>query len=362
MDMQALFLLGLILSEVSATPADGRDSAFRRFNALPVAGYSTETGLQVGGLGILYFKPEDSGDRGSEIDVAAMATTRGQKCLVVAPTLSTGANGLVYRSAWKILDWPAKYWGGGNHPVAQDVALRMDMWTATGELEASLRRISPLPQALRDNLRPSLLYDLERNRTDLDSAPGLAHPAHVGGDRTGVGAGIAWDSRDQENWPRNGSYARVTRIEFLSALSGDWNFSDTRLDLRTFFPAPWSGAWAFSSFWEGVQGSVPFDRLPAPDGTMRMRGLERGRLRDRQQWVLQGEGRFPVARRFAVVGFLDAAKVGAEADFLWREQFHYALGAGGRYSLNPERGVNLRLDLAWVDNHTGATLSFKEAF
>lgn len=145
-------------------------------------------------------------------------------------------------------------------------------------------------------------------------------------------------------------------------MGGDWRFSDTKLDLRTYLPAPMGGTWAFASFWEALEGTVPFDRLAAPDGTMRMRGLERGRLRDRQQWDLQGEARFPLARRFAVVGFVDAAKVGSDPDELWEEDFHCALGLGGRYSLNPDRGVNLRVDLAWVDNGVGATISFKEAF
>jgi len=365
MEMNALFAVGLVLIGISADSADIQpDSAFRRFNALPVAGYSTETALQMGGLGIVYFRPLDSADRGSEIDVAAMATTRGQKCLVVAPSLSTGGDGIVYRSNWKLLDWPAKYWAGGDHPVAKGLGLplRMTVWAATGELEASLRRFSPLPQAVRSSLRPSLLYDFERNRTKLDSAPGLERPSHLGGDRTGVGGALGWDSRDQENWPRAGTYGRVTRMEFLPSLGGDWRFADTKLDLRAYLPAPLGGTWAFSSFWEAVEGDVPFDRLAAPDGTMRMRGLERGRLRGRQQWDLQGEARFPVARRFALVGFVDAAKVGTGSDFLWNEDFHCAPGFGGRYSLNPDRGVNLRADFAWVDGGMGATVSFKEAF
>lgn len=359
--MNAWLLVALagIFADAAATAPD---TAFRRFNVLPVVGYSTETALQAGVLGIVYFKPIDSTDRGSEIDVAAMITTRGQSCLVFAPTLSTGGDGIVFRSNWKLLDWPAKYWAGGNHPDNRDLPLEMTKWAATAELEKSLRGVSFLPQALGAGLRPSLLGDFERNRTTLDSVAGLVRPSRLGGNRTGVGAALGWDSRDQENWPRSGSYGRISRIEFLPQLGGDWRFADTKLDLRTFFPAPAGGTWAFSSLWEVVEGDAPFDRLAAPDGTMRMRGLEHGRLRDRQQWDLQAEGRFPVARRFSLVGFADAAKVGSDPDFLWNEEFHYAIGVGGRYSLNPERGVNMRLDVAWVDDGVGATLSFKEAF
>lgn len=360
--MNAGIALSLLLAGAASadTLPNLPDTAFHRYSFVPVVASATETGVQFGALGILYFRPQGPEDPGSELDVAAMGTSRGQKCLLASPTLTSSDGSWKFLSTWKLLDWPGKYWAGGNHPEAKASSYGMKTFKGFGEFSSTLAKF-PAQQGAAPHLQAILLYDLEANRTHFDSAASSV-PAHTGGDRTGLGAGIAWDSRDQENWPHRGSFVRLDHSQFRTAFGGDWNFSDTRFDLRTFLPAPAGGTWALASFWEGVTGTVPFDRLPAPDGTNRMRGLERGRLCGRQEWVLQGEGRFPVAGRFSAVGFLEAAKVGDEPSFLWREDFHWATGLGGRFALNPKRGVNLRLDLSWVDDHPGVTLSFKEAF
>lgn len=345
------FLLPVLASLAAAGEAVADSSDFRRFNALPVAGYTTETGVEAGLLGIVYFRPSGTDTVGPELDLAAVASQRRQMGLVAAPILSLGGWGI--RSSWKLFDWPGRYWEGGNHPGSSHLAYDMRTWSGSGELQVP---VGP------SRLHPLLAFDLEGNRTRLHPDSSVRGPTRLGGERIGGGAGLVWDSRDQENWPRSGTYLRCLHQRYGRIAGGDWTFSDTRIDARTFLPAVRGGTWALASYWEGVQGNAPFDRLPAPDGSNRMRGLDKGRLRDRQEWVLQAEGRFPIGRSFACVGFVDAAKVGSDPDFLWKEEFHESAGIGVRYALNRERGINLRMDLAWVDGGSAAAISFKEAF
>jgi len=140
------------------------------------------------------------------------------------------------------------------------------------------------------------------------------------------------------------------------------NFSKSTIDLRSYNTMPLGLVLALSTLWERADGDVPIDRLSMPDGTTRMRGLTKGRLRDRQQFVLQSELRIPLSGKFSSVLFADAGKVGSDMSSLVDHQFHYDVGGGLRYSLNSERRFNFRIDVSYVDNGIGAAASFGEAF
>ncbi|MEN9354334.1 MAG: hypothetical protein RL318_1659, partial [Fibrobacterota bacterium] len=91
-------------------------------------------------------------------------------------------------------------------------------------------------------------------------------------------------------------------------------------------------------------------------------GLRKGRLRDRQQLVLQSELRFPLFWRFASVVFMEHGKVGEDLADLSSNEFHPGFGAGLRFAVNRKRKINFRLDVARVDDRIGVAAAFSEAF
>lgn len=309
--------------------------------------YSEETGLQYGAMGMLYLKPFSAMDPGGQIDLAVIGTTRGQKRSVLTGTYWL-ANG-----TWRVeqdvefTDWPAYYWEGGNHPQDSAYAYRMKFLQSAHQF---LRKIG--------DFRLGLELDLEWNQTTMEADLGL----NQGGRRMGAGYSLQYDTRDHENWPRRGVLAWWKQAAYSPWIGSEWTFVDEVLDLRAFIPGPWQSAWGFASYWEGVLGDAPMDRLAAPDGTYRMRGLEKGRLSDRQQWVLQAEWRLPLFWRFYGVAFAEAGKVAPNFGELLQEDFHPVLGIGGRMSLNTDRKVHVRGDLSWVDGGIGLTVYYKESF
>lgn len=327
---------------------------FQRFSGIPVLAYSAETGAQFGAMGMLYLKPFSANDPGGQIDLALIGTTNKQKRAVF--TTQYWANNGNWRLEHELeyRDWPASYWQGGNSPLDSVQNYRMNSLCFYTE---ALRKVNIW--------RFGALTDLEFNKTRFNESS-LETPTNKGGKRMGVGYIAQIDTRNNENWPEKGVLIGYQQTLFLKALGGDWNYSAQKLDLRAFLSGPTlffdKSAFAFASLWEGVLGRAPFDRLSTPNGTHHLRGLEKGRLSDRQFWVLQSEWRVPLFWRFSGVSFVEAGKVGPHFGELLQNPFHYAFGVGGRLALNQSRKVHVRGDLTWVDKGIGLTVYYKEAF
>lgn len=354
----ALSLFSFVALVFAEAPAD---TSFQRFGGVPAVAYSEETGWQLGGLGMVFFRPTGPKDPGSQLDVAVIYTTRSQKRFVISSNINLMGGLVQWDLNMQYRDWPGTLWLGGNAPADSGYSYDMSMWQVNGDIQASLDPIQALPKLIRDKVSLGVQYDIELNHTAFkDDALQASVPK--GGDRVGLGWVATWDGRDHDNWPRNGGFFQAKQLIFRDQIGSAWNYEDTELDARYFWPTPLEGAWGMAAYWEGVRGDAPFDRDAMPDGVVRLRGLEKGRLRDRQQLVAQGEWRVPLFWRFSVASFVEAGKVGPYASELMRNDFHYAYGVGGRLTLNKQRKVNVRGDLAWVDGGIGMTIYYKEAF
>jgi len=356
-----------------AQEASAIDTSFQRFGGLPALAYAEETGLQYGALVMMFFKPIGPRDPGSQADFAVIFTTKNQKRVVLSPQIALWNGKLRFEPELQYRDWPGFYWGSGNTPTDSSLSYNMTQWQLEGDLQAVLEDFSWLPQLVQKHVELGFEYDFEKNRTKFNPHPALdstwtSNPyptasTSLGGNRMGLGWNVKWDSRDHDNWPRHGSMAWVRQVYFSKALGSDWDFMNTKVDLRTFLPTPLGGAWGMCAYWEGVRGDVPFDRLSQPDGTYHLRGLIKGMLRDREQAVLQGEWRVPLFWRFSAASFVEAGTVGSYFSKLWENSPHYVVGLGGRMALNVQRKVNVRGDLSLVDgHHLGLTIYYKEAF
>jgi outer membrane protein assembly factor BamA len=287
------------------------------------------------------------------LDIAAIVTTRSQKRFVISPDIYFLGGLLNWEPSLQYKEWPGYYWRGGNSPEDSSYSYDMDLWQFKGKLSISPQRAPKL------NLGAE--YDLEWNCTNFNDSL-LNQGMRKGGNRVGLGYVLGWDARDHDNWPRRGYFVEWRQLLFREEWGSDYNFQVMKLDARLFLPTPLEGAWGFATYWEGVRGAVPFDRMSMPDGVYHLRGLEKGRLSDKQQLILQGEWRVPLFWRFSLASFAEAGKVGPYASELARNDFHYAFGMGGRLALNPKRRVNVRGDLSWVDGGIGMTIYYKEAF
>lgn len=363
-------VLGILIAILAgALCADTpKDTSFQRFGGVPVLAYAEETGWQLGVLGMVFLKPVGPKDPGGQVDFAVVGTTERQQRVVLNPVLALLGGDARLDFDVEYRNWPGKYWSGQNHPSDSSILYDMKYWQLEGNVVADLDQI-------HRNLKAGFEFNFETNTTRFlspDSTEYAMHsedypdtselPSKKGGNRIGLGWALQWDSRDHDNWPRKGLFAWTRQIYYSEWIGSDFNFINTIVDLRAFYPTPLGGAAGLAAYWEGLLGEAPFDRLAMPDGTYRMRGLSKGRLRDRQQAVLQMEWRVPMPWRFSMAAFVEAGKVGGYFSDLLKEETRYAIGAGPRFSLNPKRQVNVRADLAWVDGGLGMSVYYKEAF
>jgi len=360
-----LLCIGFAATAVWSQNENKEDTVNHRYLVVPFGAYAEETGLQLGVLGMIFFKSSTPDVPGPLFIVSGIATTKGQKTAVLSASANVFQGWIRLTGLAQYSDWPGKYWAGGNNP--SDTAFSYGMTSARilGSTLFSARFFSPLPAIVQKDFRAGLQYDFEHNITRVDSPTvgSLPHElANTSGNRIGFGPLLQWDSRDHEGCPSRGLLLSLGKMYYKTMWNSQNNFSKSTIDLRSYNTMPLGLVLALSTLWERADGDVPIDRLSMPDGTTRMRGLTKGRLRDRQQFVLQSELRIPLSGKFSSVLFADAGKVGSDMSSLVDHQFHYDVGGGLRYSLNSERRFNFRIDVSYVDNGIGAAASFGEAF
>lgn len=342
----------------------GQDTTLQRYVLVPFVTYSEETGAQLGVLSMLFARPTVAGEPGDVLTASGVLTTGGQKLLLLGPGGSLAHGAVRYGAFLKYSQWPGKYWKGGNAPQDGTWTYDMESYGLSGNLLFGASLVPGAPEQVAQSLRAGLAFDLENNRTTFDQADSVTGLNDLirGGTRIGIGPQLQWDSRDHQGAPSRGLLLSAARTWYRTELGSDRNFGRSNVDLRAYRPLWCETILGLSALWEGVDGGAPFDKLAMPDGVNRLRGLSKGRLRDRQQVSLQSEVRFPLVWRFSGTAFAEASKVGKDLGALKDNDFHTSLGGGIRFAVNPRRKLNFRTDVAWVDGGIGAAASFGEAF
>lgn len=363
--IHSVLWMGFLLFPALVAALESPDTSFQRYLVVPFGAYTEETGGQIGFLGMLFARPSQPDEPGDMFTASGVLTTEGQKIFLVGSN-GSAVRGKVRGNAFlQYSDWPGKYWAGGNEPSGREWSYSMSSFRLNGSVYVSPSLLSIVPDSLGKHLRGGVLFDLEKNTTRFSGAGdsmASVRGMRSGGRRIGFGPTLQWDTRDDQGWPTRGVFLTAGQLYDRREWGSDWSFTKSSLDLRGYASLPWSAVLAVGTLWEETHGQVPFDKLAMPDGSNRLRGLAKGRLRDAQQLVLQSELRFPSLWRFSAVTFAEAGKVGADLEELGSNEFHYSFGAGLRFSVNPQRKLNFRTDVAWVDGAVGVTASFGEAF
>ena len=94
-------------------------------------------------------------------------------------------------------------------------------------------------------------------------------------------------------------------------------------------------------------GDVPYRNLASLEKQPDDAGLLWGQVRNKMYINTPAEYRFPVYWRFGAVAFASAGQVADNFSQLSFSKFHYAAGAGIRFSVLPRENLNLRFDVAY---------------
>lgn len=318
-------------------------------------GLSAETGWQYGVYLVHFLPPKDPEQQASAIQFVAFATTRDQYEITLKPHLYLGDGRLELWNRTAFMRWPARFYGIGNaspdEPELYDARI-LDFDTS---LERQWR------DRLTFGVRARYLYDRIEPLPDGQLVSGNI-PGARGGTSVGLGAIVAYDTRDNSNAPREGQYVRYRNFFYGEYLGGDFTYQVHEFDARAYVPVTGWSSLAFATGLRATEGNAPFRELSSPDGRGVLRGIERGRYRDRTLLWAQAEYRFSFNRWWSSAVFADAAQVAPSVAAFKDDAFKYSVGTGLRFALNPTEQFKARLDVAWVDQGPGVILYILEAF
>jgi hypothetical protein len=325
-------------------------------SVIPALFYSPETRLGAGAFMLRTFRPEGAraDARPSSVTVGLIGTVEKQVSAFVSVDLYRRAEALRWVGLATGSYFPAKFYGiGALTPMAdeEDYTPR----TFGFQLQA-------LPR-LGSALRAGPWVDVQRLRLAAVEEGGLLATGDItgaaGGDAYGAGLVLQHDTRDNVFFPTRGWLNEASVV----AYGGDFTWTRQRLDLRRYLPLGPRRTVALQALYVATNGQPPFTQLALLGGQNLLRGYYEGRDRDHHLAALQTEYRRPLGGgRWGAAVFAAGGAVGRGSADLALARARFAAGAGLRYQLNRDEGLNFRLDYGAGGGSTGVYFTATEAF
>lgn len=346
-------------TDTQKTDEESQEDDFQKWAFFPVIASETETGLQFGGLAVRFFEPESIELRTSTIDLVAFGTANQQFYTGISSDVyfKKDTYHLGFASNGRL--WPANFYGIGSDSLEDD----KEEFESTG-FNTSIffeRKFAGIFYA-------GIQYRFENSWIDAESLKqeGVLTNDSItgaeGGLRSGLGATVSLDTRDNINDAREGTLIKAQALYFEDCFGSDFDYSLYTLDMRQFISLAGITGLGIRGYAQLQRGDIPFQDLSSPNGYNILRGIEKGRYRDRDMVALQAEWRYPIYKRFSGTLFVETAQVADDLTDLYNDNWISGAGAGLRYALNPTEKFNVRIDFAWVDNGFGLTIGMREAF
>lgn len=174
-----------------------------------------------------------------------------------------------------------------------------------------------------------------------------------------LGIPITFDSRDNVNNPSTGWYSNARFNRFDEAFGSATEYTKLDLDASYYFHKVAGHIFASKASLNTALGKVPFEAQTIVGGNV-LRGYSKGEYRGDQVYSVQGEYRWSFHKKWGSVFFAGAAVpvTKGEDDF----NFLPSAGAGLRFMMIPDIGINIGLDAAVGKNDYGVYFRIGEAF
>lgn len=174
----------------------------------------------------------------------------------------------------------------------------------------------------------------------------------------GLGASVAYDSRDNLLTPTKGIQSTWAAMSYAPAFGGEASYR--RYESRNRVLVPLYTRWRLGLRLDGqyAEGDVPFWHLPAVD----MRGISLVRYMAPAVLVAEGELLFGINDRFWLVGFGGAGAAEPSLPDLQGAQWHPAGGGGVRYLVARGFGLLAGVDVATSEDGPAIYLTIGNAW
>ena len=175
---------------------------------------------------------------------------------------------------------------------------------------------------------------------------------------SGLGVSLEHDSRDNIFTPSRGTKGSVDLTFYEPAIGSDTRFRTWRAFAFHYWEAAKNVVVAARADTRGSAGTTPFYLLPFID----MRGVPVMRLQDERTAVLEGEVRWNLDARWALVGFAGAGRAWGTRTSFSEGTDTFTRGAGFRYLLARRLGLYAGVDWAWSTQDHGWYLQVGSAW
>lgn len=183
------------------------------------------------------------------------------------------------------------------------------------------------------------LSELDPVLPDIDSSVKTA----------GLGLLLTYDSRDNNYYPTTGQWFETKLTDYRDTWGGEDNYQKTTTYINHYQPVTNDLVIALRANLQTSDGDTPFFDLP----TLSMRGFSRDRYRDQYTISLHSEARYKFLPRWGVTGFYEAGWFNNSGSDLFDDETINTIGAGLRWQVAKEQGMNLGVDVAYSsDDYT----------
>lgn len=332
------------------------------FIAVPIISYLPETDWAFGAAGAYYFKCKGQ-EKNSDIGFDGAYTLNKQWNINLLSTIYFGGNKrwfLYTRTGFK--RYPDFFYGIGNRPenlFAERIPFSSDNVYLTAQPQYYITDHWIVGAHVDFNWsKPSTNANID-SLAQYCPITGLNEPFLM----LGLGALVAYDSRDQQFYPSRGLFFKAVASYYEPYLGSTYRMGKISAEFRQFVPIYKNFIFAWQAITEWTLGNEkPFQLLPTLGGMDVVRGVRNGEWRDDVMMALQAEFRIPIWR------FLKASVFGSIGDVYNLNHWQWSIpkigyGAGVRIAINKEK-VNVRFDVARqnYNNDWSFYLTIKEAF
>jgi outer membrane protein assembly factor BamA len=172
---------------------------------------------------------------------------------------------------------------------------------------------------------------------------------------------LNWDSRDHDQFPRNGWFVDASTRFFRKSAGGDFDAETYKIAFNHYLPVRETDVLASRLLLRGTSEGAPFFLLSTFGGSKDLRGYPSGRYRDEMMYALQTEYRWQYSDSLIFTGFAGFGEV-ADSFGDMGGDFLPAAGIGARYVLSKKHKVSLSFDVAQGKHGTEYYFGVGEAF
>jgi hypothetical protein len=325
---------------------------------IPIFAYAPETGTE-GGCGIFYYDNSHSGRPDEKIDTYSgliLYTEKNQILTSFGMNKYLNGDNYLLVSQIDLNRYPNKFYGigpetGGN--IAENYTSKEITFKGSFSFKVN------------DSIYVGPYYHYAHFDVEDCQSNGLLAQGNIIGSSgitaSGIGIEFTWDKRSNKFYPERGFFLNIRPVFYRKEIGSSEDFNIIFEDYRKYFSVK-HNVFALQQYMVLSDRTVPFQLMPQLGGSNIMRGLYEGRFRDQNCFIIQGEYRFPVYKRFSGVLFGSTGQVAPTIEAFSLDNFKVAEGIGIRFTINEYQKLNLRLDVGHSEDGVQMYIRVAEAF